>query len=139
MKRFSLLMLFIAAFIHAAVSQETWRNYYSSDEIKINYRSMECHDNINGIHKKLVLFQFVNLTERILSLSFDKQMWYNDRCIGCDNSPEQHFTMRLAPKQIIAGSCEDKKAKSLYIVEKMLNAQSSTLTKFDLTNISISN
>src|SRR5688572_1887088 len=138
MKRLLFPMLFIAAFIHTAMSQQTWQNYYSSDELRINYRSVECHDVANGIHKKIMILQFANLTDKSLSVSFDKQLRYNNgKCIGCTSTPQQHFTVSLFPKQMLEGSCEDKSTKSLYIVESMLNVQGTALTRFELANIHI--
>ena len=138
MKYLIFSMLMTAVFSHAAFPQEAWNKYYSSNEIQINYKGEECHDIANGTHKKLVLLQFVNRTSKTLSISFDKQIWYNGKCIGCDNSTEQHFTVMLMPGQTAAGTCEDKKAKSLYIVDRMLDSQSAALTKFELANINIS-
>ena len=137
MKRLLLLAVLMATLIPVR-SQGSWANYYRSNELEINYHAgIECHDLTNGIHKKIVVLQFVNLTNQNLSISFNKQMWYNGRCIGCDNPAEQHFTVTLDPQQSLVGSCEDKQTKSLYIVDKMLNGGNSMLTKFELANIHI--
>ncbi len=136
MKRILFSLLILAALIKPGVAQEAWQNHFRNTEVEINYRSLECHDEINGIRKKLVVFQFVNLTGKSLSVSFDKQMWYGDKCTGCDRSPEQQFTVKLTPNQTLAGSCEDK-TKALYIVEKMIGAKSAALTKFELADIKV--
>jgi len=137
MKRLLLFTLLVSAFIESKA--QGWTNYYSSREVDINYQSEDCHDIANGVHKKIVLLQFVNLTNKKLSVSFNKQMWYNGKCTGCDNPPEQHFTVILNPQQTLTGSCADKRNKSLYVVDRMLNRTNTTaLTKFELSNIQIS-
>ena len=120
-------------------AQGAWQNHFRSEKIEINYRSEECHDPANGIHKKLVMLQFVNLTGNALSVSFDKKMWYGTRCIGCDNSAEQHFTLTLNPGETITGTCADKRNKALYIVDKVPGAQSAPLTRFELANVTVFN
>jgi hypothetical protein len=138
MKKLFFSILFTTVFIYTTLAQQAWQNYYSSNEIRINYRSVECHDVANGVHKKVVLLQFMNLTARNLSVSFDKQLWYNNgKCTGCTPTPEQHFTVNLSPKQSLEGSCEDKSTKSLYIVESMLNIEGTALTKFELVSLRI--
>lgn len=134
---------FISAIImiacaHQGISQEAWKNHYRSSELEINYSYADCHDNINNVHKRLVILQFVNLTGNKIAVSYDKQMWYGDRCTGCDRSPEHQFTVTLEPHQTMVGSCEDKKNKALYIVEKMLDVKSSALTRFELAGIKVS-
>jgi hypothetical protein len=137
MKRLLILGAIVSAFV--SVKAQSWTNYHSSREVEINYQKAECHDIANGVHKQVMLLQFVNLTNKKLSVSFNKQMWYNGKCTGCDNPPEQHFTITLNPQQTLAGSCADKRDKSLYVVNKMLNRTStSALTKFELSNIQIS-
>ncbi len=137
MKRLLILAAIVPAFVF--VKAQGWTNYHNGREVEINYQKAECHDIANGIHKKIVLLQFVNLTNKKLSVSFNKQMWYNGKCTGCDNPPEQHFTVVLNPQQTLEGSCADKRNKSLYIVDKMLNGSgSSSLSKFELSDIQIS-
>lgn len=137
MKRLFLSLLFVSAFI--ASRGQGWTNYYSSREVEINYKSEDCHDVANGVHKKIVILQFVNLSNKKLSVSFNKQMWYNGKCTGCDHPPEQHFIVTLSPQQTLTGSCADKQDKSLYVVDRMLNRAGTTaLTKFELSNIQVS-
>lgn len=133
-----LLTTVAAVFMQAALAQDSWQSYSKTSEMEINYRYAECHDNANGIHKSIVLLQFVNLTGNHLSVSFDKKLWYDSgKCFGCDNSPEQHFGLRLSPNQTLTGSCDDKKTTSLFIFDKMLEVKSSKLVKFELANIQI--
>ena len=140
MKKFVCASLSIVCCLcHLAHGQESLQNYFQSDKIEINYHKTECHDVSNDIHKRIIAFEFVNLTGDKLSVNFNKELWYNDNCIGCDSTPEQQFTVQLEPGQRLAGSCEDKRNKSLYIVDGMLHVNSSVLTRFELKDISIQN
>ena len=133
-KLYILIIIVIYSFsTHAQTT--TWENHYRSPEVEINVMPVECHDAANGIHKKLVLLQFVNLTPNELTLSYDKEVWYDGKCAGC-GTDEQRFTITLPANGALSGSCDDKD-KSLYIVDKMLNVKSVALTKFELKNIRI--
>lgn len=138
MKQHLLSAIIIIACLQQGFSQERWQNHYRSSEVEINYSHADCHDNVNNVHKRLVVLQFVNLTGNKMSVSYDKQMYYGDKCTGCDRSPEHQFTVTLEPNQTVTGSCEDKKNKALYIVEKMLDVKGSSLTKFELAGIKVS-
>lgn len=137
MKNFLFTSLLFVALIGNTSAQDAWKNYSRTAELEINYQYTECHDVPNGMHKSIVLLQFVNLTNKHLSVSYQKEMWYNDKCTGCDNSPEQLFGIRLAPNETKTGSCDDKKTKALYIFDKMLDVKASTLQKFELADIKI--
>ncbi len=137
MKHFLFTTLFFVALISKISAQDAWKNHSRTAELEINYRYAECHDDANGIHKSLVLLQFVNLTNKQLSVSYNKQAWYNDVCKGCENTPESLMGIRLAPNETKIGSCEDKQTKALYIFDKMLHVKANTLQKFELGNIQI--
>lgn len=123
--------------ISSAAAQDGWKNYSRSPELEINYRHMECHDTVNGTHKGIVALQFVNLTGSQLSVSYNKQAWYNGICKGCENTAESRMGIRLAPHETQTGSCDNTKTKALSIYEKMLDVKAAVLQKFELGNLQI--
>lgn len=137
MRRFLFTTLFFVAAVYCASAQDTWKNYVRTPELEINFRYAECHDVVNGTHKSIVLLQFVNLTGKQLSVSYNKQAWYNDVCKGCENTPESRMGIRLAPNETKTGSCNDKQARQLTIFNKMLNVKAAELQKFELGNLQI--
>lgn len=126
-----------ATWATGALAQNAWTNYSRTPELEINYRYAECHDTQNGTHKSIVVLQFVNLTGNQLSVSYNKQAWYNDVCKGCENTPESRMGIRLAPYETRTGACDDKKTKAVYIFDKMLDVKSAALQKFELANLQI--
>lgn len=139
MKEVLFTLLCLASWLTNATAQDAWKNYSRTAELEINYRYVECHDNANGTHKSIVVLQFVNLTGNHLSVSYNKQAWYNNECKGCENTPESRMGIRLAPNETRTGTCEDKKIKALYIFDKMLDVQAAVLQKFELGNLQIIN
>jgi len=130
-------MLSLVVFIQLGFSQDAWQNRYRSADLEINYLSTQCHDEVNNVHKQIIVLQFVNLTDNQLTVNYDKQMWFDGKCTGCDRSPEHQFTIKLEPRQTIAGSCENRN-KALHVVAKMLNVKSTVLTKFEIADIKVS-
>lgn len=137
MKNFFFITFLIAAFTGVASAQEAWKNYSRTDELEINYSYTECHDVQNDVHKSIIVLQLVNLTDKQISVSYNQHLWYDGKCRGCDNLPEQTFGIRLAPNETRTGSCEDSKTKALYVFDKMLNVKAAKLDKFELANIQI--
>lgn len=124
-------------FWQAGVSQDSWQNYFSSTDLEINYKKAECHDPANGIHKSLVLLQYVNHGAKPVSVTFNRQVWYNGKCSGCDQKPEDYYSVKLDANQTISGSCDNRHSKALFIFDKMLDVDSRSLTKFELVDIKI--
>ncbi len=135
MKRIAGIMLLMTGI--SAFAQDNWTNYYNSAEVKVNYKHIECHDDANDIHKKLVVFQFVNLTGNAITVNFSKQLWYDGKCISCDDTSESWFSVRLAANETQEGNCSQRN-KAFYALDKLLNVKSKSLTKFELTGIEIS-
>lgn len=137
MKNLFFITLLVAAFAGVASAQEAWKNHSRTAELEINYSYTECHDVQNDVHKSIIVLQLVNLTDKQISVSYNQHLYYDGKCRGCDNQPEQTFSFRLAPNETMTGSCENRKVKGLYIFDKMLNVKASELDKFELANIQI--
>jgi|SRR5690606_36069221 len=134
-KNFCFLLIPLFGFLQ--ISAQNPSVYFSNNQIEISYTKADCNDVANGIFKQYLLLQVKNLTSEPLKVSFKKELWYNDKCTNCDsNSPEHISVIELQPGATEMASCENKD-KTLKIFLKMLNLQSSVLTKFELKNITI--
>ena len=114
--------------------ENNWKNYFKSEEVRIDYRYQDCISSANGTAKQYVLFKINNETDQPLELTYQRVMWYNDKCLGCDNGTEYTVVLELAPDEQVTGTCEDKN-KALKIFSKMLNREASELDKFELRSI----
>ncbi len=131
-----IILLFTFVF-SGAFSQEGWKNYFQSDDLEINYRAEDCHDHANDVHKRLIFFQFVNKTAQTLTITFNKEQWFGDRCINCEDTPENRHIVRLTPQQTLTPNCEEKLSRAYYIFDKMLKQEASKLSRFELKNIQV--
>ena len=74
-----------------------------------------------------------------MEVSFNKELWYDQKCLNCgDTSPENSYSLALAPREKVQGACGEAKDKRLYIFIKSLNMGSkSVLTNYKLKNIQV--
>lgn len=128
------ILFFLGILLTLSVSASgEWASYYADKSVQILYRHEDCHDEINGIHQQKVLFKFVNLTGKTISISFTKELTYTGRPAS---SGDKGYTLTLKPGQSIEGDCTYKD-KTFYAFAKHLNMDGTTLQKFDLKNISV--
>ncbi|GIV34700.1 MAG: hypothetical protein KatS3mg031_2235 [Chitinophagales bacterium] len=137
MTRYCILLL-LPVFFANANAQEGWINYYSSPDLQIDYKRVECHDQANDIHKALVVFRYINLNATPVVVSFNRALWYDGICISCENTAESRFSVDLPAKGIKEGEC-GLRDKAFFVLERLLNVKSKALTKFELNDIQIKN
>lgn len=120
------------ALIPASQAQHAsnWRTYYEDQNILIKVQSQDCHLPSKGTDQKIIYLRFENKTNQIVDISFQRKVWYDGQCTGC-NAAEQHYQLSLAPQQVLQGSCDDgPKDKRLAIFQ----ASSDGVTSRQLTN-----
>lgn len=141
--KFIFFNLFLTFCSFILMSQETnadkvkWILYKEQNGVQIHYKYVECNDIHNGIFKEMLYFQFVNTVNASMNVSFDEELWYNDKCISCKTiSSEYHKEFVLEPGGVSEPDCET--GHNLKIFSKFLNnTKASQLSKFELINLII--
>ncbi len=129
------LSLLIGCFGFMLLKAEQPKEAFSNEQLSVTYTYSNCHDNQNGIRQEKVLLSFQNKTNQTITVSFDRNLWYNDVALNTSGN-EKRFTVELKPNQQIAGECATKD-KAFVIFSKQLDIKGRQLTKFALDNISI--
>lgn len=134
------LTLLMAVFLFSFSKAETEpKVIFQNNFVKITSSTEQCHDNQNGIHQEYTFLSLQNLSSQKLEVSYNKELWYDGKCINCIKSSEEYkFKVVLEPNQTLSGNCT-KKEKALSIFSKFLNMKKAELTKFELRNIEIKN
>ena len=132
MKKLSLL---IGCFSFILLKAEQPKEAFNNEQLSITYTNSNCHDNPNGIHQEKVLLSFLNKTNQTITVTFDRNLWYNDVALNTSGN-EKKFTVVLAPNQQITGQCSTRD-KALSIFSKHLDFKGRQLTKFALDNVLI--
>ena len=135
------LFLFSILFANSLFSQSNnWELYYD-DEIKIEYNYMIC-DFSSTASKEMIIFRFTNLSEEEITLNYETEIWHDSININTEqNEDEFRKTINLKSKQIITANCENQwKEHAIFsaFVHNETSEKYVSLTKFELTNITIS-
>lgn len=119
------------------VKSTVWQLLESNEFIDINYKYEECELLSQGTHDENVYLQIKNKTGSAITVEWNTEYWYNQKCYGCEGSNlENHKTIYLAPNTTIEGVCAKDVNPALVIFSKMLNVETnSVLTNFNLRNI----
>ena len=138
----SSLFLFSILFANSIFSQSNdWELYYSDNEIKIEYNYMIC-DFSSTASKEMIIFRFTNLSEEEITLNYETEIWHDSIKINTEqNEDEFRKTINLKSKQIITTNCENQwKEHAIFsaFVHNETSEKYVSLTKFELTNITIS-
>jgi hypothetical protein len=147
----SLLLLFVLFCSFASLSSLNlsstpppgdyeWQKLISNDFVEISYRYQHCDLPAEGMNNEYVLLRIENKVSSELTVEWDIEYWYNDKCIGCsENSSENHIIINLLPGETLEGDCTKFRDRSLTILSKMLHIKSSSvLTDFKLNSLTTS-
>lgn len=117
-----------------------WKTVYETGDLIINYKYGECHIPADGLHQEQVFLQFINHTDKEIKVDYDKELWYNNKCITCNSDGlENHHTLILKPGETAEGSCDNHRDKAFNIVSKVIApGAKSVLTDFKLNDIKVS-
>jgi hypothetical protein len=118
----------------------SWKLFKEVSGMQIFSKEIGCHDNQNGIHEKFIVFQFVNTSSETISVTWQKELWYNEKCTTCDRIPnsENTFNLVLATGESSEGSCDKTSPAGLKIFSNFLyTVKGSLLTKFEFKNLEV--
>lgn len=124
-----------------ADNSSSWKLYKEITGLQIYSKDMNCHDDQNGIHEQYIFFQFINATSETMIVSWQKELWYNEKCTTCEKpaNSENTFSVTIAPGESIEGSCNNTSSAGLKIFSGFINTvRGSKLTKFEFKNMTVS-
>jgi hypothetical protein len=138
MKTLKIMALMAFTLFHgdALFAQQTI--HFEENGVVISSVLADCSDPANGTANMLRLITVTNDNDYAVKVRFTKQMWYRERCIGCNESnPEQEVTVNLSAGASSSGVCGDRVSR-LWVFHSMKdNASVQKLTRFDLTEVSV--
>ena len=126
------LLALMASFSYS--QNNGWNNYFSNEEVVIEFNYSECHNPAKGIHHENVLLRITNKTNQQLTTAYYLQRIYNGKEVKADVS---NFSFTVPANSTIESSCENLK-EGLYVFSRILDLKAnSILNSFDLKNLTI--
>jgi hypothetical protein len=111
-----------------------WKIEFQNNEIKVESAIVKLVQPQDGITHEIVIFRYTNLTQKNISLSFNRSSYYGNVCYGCDGK-ESQFKLDLKPLETIEYK-EGERNKTFYLFSKDLKGTiKKELSKFEIINI----
>tara|TARA_B100000575_G_scaffold289791_1_gene292226 strand:- start:304 stop:762 length:459 start_codon:yes stop_codon:yes gene_type:complete len=141
-KLFTISLLLLS---FTALSNESkWNLIFQSDEVTIETKSHNC-DFSDAYDQEFIFLRISNLTDSSLTLSYYLELWYDNKCINCENKKlEYEKSFKLSAREKIISDCLNKSNESKIFVKFSLPLSKMPgvnkivkLTKFELKNISL--
>ncbi|MES2588990.1 MAG: hypothetical protein V4622_08420 [Bacteroidota bacterium] len=123
------------------IKSKEWQSLFNNDLVNINYRYSECNLIQDAINKEEYYLQIQNLSNETLTLSWDLELIYGDKCFNCyGENDELKFELTLNPNESIEGSCGERNQYKLNIFSKFLDGKSQAkLSDFNIKNLTFKN
>jgi len=120
-----------------------WETYFQNDTVKIEYAYQIC-DFSSTANQEVVIFKFSNLSNQTINLSYSTELWNNDKCLNCNHETQEYQkSLTLSNNEIITTNCNNEWKNffifSAFITNDIEAKRYETITKFELTEINISN
>lgn len=141
MKQLIQLLIVALPFISYAqtVNVNEYNPYIEQDGVLIQVGEGEYIDDTNNTSHTRYFFRYLNNTNEDVIISFNKELYYGNQCLGCgSNNEEQTFSVKVKANSMRAlDSNYYDKTFSIFIKDNngWIKKQ---LTDFKLTNIQIS-
>lgn len=135
LQKAGITVFFYLQFSNFSFSQN-WELYSENEQIRIEQSIQKCTDNSQGTDNTFVLLKISNKTSEEITVDFDKEVWYNGVCFGCDEQKEKHVSLKINALSEVQGTCE--KESNIRIFHSMPQKFSKNiLSDFKLKNIKI--
>ena len=128
------LFIFLGLFLLSSMSfSQSWKEYSSDENLKIEYQYSYCNDDKNDIHQEKIFFRYTNMTENTLEVNESISATYTSNGKELQTKGDvPELIITLKPHEVIEGNCLDKN-KTLVLFSKMLNIEASKLKNFTIT------
>ena len=138
MSKLLTFLFLLASIVSFSQTKNQNSSYFSSEGIEINISKNNCIKPEKGTEIQYLFIEVINNNDYDVDVSFDKEVWYDDKCQTCNsNTKEYHSSILIKASQRVSANCEDNN-KELSIFSKMLNlSKVRKLTKYELKNITI--
>lgn len=119
-----------------------WQTYFENDTIKIEFNYLAC-DFSSTASQEIIVLRFTNLINKTITINYNTEIWHNDKKVSNEqNLDEFRKEIKLINNQVITIDCENKwKEYTIFsgFIHNETYEKYISLTKFELTNISINN
>lgn len=120
--------------LHCFVFSQEWTSLQSDENLSINFSKINYESKSDGINHERIVFQYQNLTNSDLTISFQRSVSYD----GKTQLQEKTFQITIPANGSIEYNEANAKDKTFYVFAKDLKGTiKRSLSNFEFTNIQI--
>ncbi len=106
--------------------------------VQITSSQIRCTSTKNGTDNSYISLSLENTTDKQVTVSFYKQLWYNNNCINCNETSEEYLVQQtLSPYEKMEGNCTKENMQLLIFHSMPKHLSKNTLTKHKLIDIQV--
>lgn len=125
-----------AVFLHVFLFSQEWTTFKSDENFSIEYSKFDYESKSDGINHQRIVFQYKNLTNSDLMLTFNRSVSYEKN--GSLAPQEKTYSIKIPANSIISYNEDNSRNKAFYIFSKDLKGTiKRSLVNFEITNIQI--
>lgn len=127
-----LIFLFLMFFSFSSLAQQNWKQVKTENDILVEYTTQELHNNQYDIHQEYYIFRFTNVSNSLVSFSFDITV------NGNNYDSERVVSINLPSGESEIGQIGEFKGDELTLFHKFLpNNQGIILSQNQINNFDI--
>lgn len=117
---------------------QDWVGYSKNEKFIVEYKFSDCDPSI-GFDQEKVILKVTNLTGNKIKLSWYIHIYYEGKCVTCENYNEHFKEVYLIPGEVIEGQCDGGYVHNeLQIFSKFIDAnyrKGTFLSNFELFDL----
>lgn len=122
----------------ADIKLSDWSNLLKNDQVEIAYKMLDCNKPMDGLYAEYAILSLKNKTAKTLIISWQNEVYYNNKCASCGNESEYTYQLTLKPNETIIPNCDLSAGQGLKVFSKWTQTNNvRTLTQINITNLSV--
>ena len=114
--------------------ESIWKTEYKDDFILIQSKIIVYESLSDGIKHERIVFKYTNFTKQSLTISFNRNLFYNGKCYGCEQ-PERKYTVQLTALETKEYSDKNKNQEYFIFSKDLQGFITNTLDTFHIVNL----
>lgn len=113
---------------------DIWKTEYKDESVLIQSKTIVYDNPSDGVKHERIVFKYTNLTKQNLTISFNRNLFYNGKCYGCEQS-ERRYTVQLNASEAKEYSEKNKNQEYFVFVKDLQGFITKTLDAFHIVNL----
>lgn len=110
---------------------------FENEQLIVSASKGECVIEMEGVFNNVRYLTLENKTETPVQVSFNKELYYNGNCHGCDSGTENTVVLSLPGKETMVGKCALGHTPLVVFESFQKRENKSRLTDLKVSNVKV--